>query len=198
MPTLTDIPIASTIDELMAYQGEQFVMCAYQTILGRETDPTGMDYYLNRLRAGYSKISILKQLLSSSEAQEREITISGLRSAVWRHSFAQYPVTGWVLGIPNLPRVEAPIRRLKLKKLPVIGSILSIAQYADSDRFSARKERGLEFRLHQLECELKGESVSDQALKKKLSAEISSQLSLYAQEIYNQLSNISYSSKKVT
>ncbi len=197
MPTLIEIPIASTIDELMSYQGDWFVECAYQTILGRATDPQGMDYYLNRLRAGYSKVSVLKQLLASSEAKELKVELPGLRSTIWRHSLAQYPVAGWVLGIPNLPQVEAPIRRLKLKELPVIGSILSITKYTDSDNYSARKARGLEFRLNQIETGLNGKTNGNQIVKKVLSSEVTNQLSFYAQEIYSQLTNNSYSSKKV-
>jgi hypothetical protein len=192
-----EIPVASTIDELMSYQGEWFVECAYQTILGRAADPVGMKYYLGRLRAGYSKVSVLKQLLASSEAKAHQVVVSGLKSTILRHGIAQYPIAGWILGIPNLPQIEAPIKKLKLKELPVIGTILSVAKYTDSDHFSARKARGLEFRLNQIETGLKGESPSGSARKKPISADIANKLSLYAQEIYSQLSNSSYSSSKV-
>ena len=91
MPT-----IALTLAELLNLYDQQFVLCAYQTLLGRTPDSEGLGYYLNRLRAGFSKIQILAQLRLSSEGKTYAANLPGLNTAIKRHQKGQYPLIGWL------------------------------------------------------------------------------------------------------
>lgn len=96
MPT-----IASTLPELLSYNDQQFVQCAYRTLLGREPDSEGMGYYLNRLRSGFRKIEILAQLKSSSEGKSQASTIPGLETIVAKYRRERYPLIGWIFKVFN-------------------------------------------------------------------------------------------------
>jgi hypothetical protein len=58
-----------TIDQLLLSSETEFVTKAYQLILGRQADPTGIAHYRKWLRAGKSRVEILADLLASREAQ---------------------------------------------------------------------------------------------------------------------------------
>ena len=49
----------------------EFVRCAYQQILGRDADPAGLDGFMAELRAGMSRVVLLKTLWVSDENQAR-------------------------------------------------------------------------------------------------------------------------------
>jgi Domain of unknown function (DUF4214) len=93
------LTIASTLTELLAYNDKQFVQCAYQTLLGRSPDPEGLAYYLSRLRTGFSKIQILKQLRMSSEGREHGARLPSLDIAIQRHRKGRYPIIGWLFRL---------------------------------------------------------------------------------------------------
>lgn len=65
-------------DQLISLKDTTFVTSTYQALLGRPPDPEGMQYYLRRIRAGYSKSSLLVQIADSSEAQALAINLPGL------------------------------------------------------------------------------------------------------------------------
>ncbi|WP_459252659.1 FkbM family methyltransferase [Paraburkholderia sediminicola] len=92
----TNPAVANTLIELLACHDQQFVLCAYQTLLGRSPDPDGLKYYLGRLRAGISKIQLLKQLRTSSEGKAHAAELMGLDAAIQRHQTGQIPVIGWL------------------------------------------------------------------------------------------------------
>ena len=87
---------AATLDELLAQHDQSFIQCAYLTLLGREPDPEGLNYYLSRLRTGYSKIQILAQLSLSNEAKTYAAQLSGLDVAIARYQKSKYPLLGWL------------------------------------------------------------------------------------------------------
>lgn len=58
-----------TIDQLLLSSETEFVTKAYQLILGRQADPTGIAHYRKWLRAGKSRVEILADLMASQEAQ---------------------------------------------------------------------------------------------------------------------------------
>ena len=91
MPT-----IASTLAELLACHDQQFVVNAYQTLLGRAPDSEGLGYYLGRLRTGFSKIQILAQLRLSNEGKKYTANVQGLDTAIRQHQQGQYPLIGWL------------------------------------------------------------------------------------------------------
>jgi glycosyltransferase involved in cell wall biosynthesis len=62
-------PVFPMIRELLSYDGERFVQCAYYIILGRKPDKEGISVYLKCLLAGMSKIRIITILARSPEAK---------------------------------------------------------------------------------------------------------------------------------
>ncbi|AQQ48825.1 hypothetical protein A8F66_02555 [Burkholderia cenocepacia] len=70
------------MDELLGLDDEAFILAAYRTVLGREADQEGHEYYLRRIRNGIGKLHILGQLRNSKEARARSIDLSGLDRAI--------------------------------------------------------------------------------------------------------------------
>jgi FkbM family methyltransferase len=78
----TPSPIALTLPELLARYDQDFVECAYRTLLGRAPDPEGMSYYLGRTRDGVSKMQIVVQLAKSEEGKRCATKLTGLENAL--------------------------------------------------------------------------------------------------------------------
>jgi glycosyltransferase involved in cell wall biosynthesis/SAM-dependent methyltransferase len=98
----SQLPIsATTLPELLVLHDHHFVRCAYQTLLGRVPDPEGLSYYLNRLRLGFSKIQILKQIFFSAEGKIYSSKLPGLKIAIRNYKNEQYPLIGWLFKIFN-------------------------------------------------------------------------------------------------
>ena len=85
------------LNALLQYQDHQFVEFAYLTLLKRRPDVEGFNYYLGRLRAGIPKIQILGQLLDSYEALRCGVELPELRNAVRRQKLAKLPLIGTVI-----------------------------------------------------------------------------------------------------
>ena len=103
--------IASTLDELLAYNNQQFIRCAYPILLGREPDPTGLNYYLSRMHKGYPKIQILAQLRLSKEGKAHATKLPGLDQAIKRYQRGQYPMIGWLFRMLNTTEGNHPTQR---------------------------------------------------------------------------------------
>ena len=83
---------ANSVEELLSWDDVDFVRCAYVTILGRQPDPEGEDYYAERLRRGYSKMDVLWQLRRSPEGPTHDPGIAGLDRALRRARARSWPV----------------------------------------------------------------------------------------------------------
>ena len=94
MPT-----IASTLAKLTACHDQQFILFAYQTLLGRAPDSEGVDYYIGRLRTGISKIQILAQIRLSKEGKAYKANVQGLDAAIRQYQRQQKPLIGWLFRI---------------------------------------------------------------------------------------------------
>lgn len=67
-----------SVKQLMTVPPTEFIGAAYKVLYGRRPDPDGSTYYLNRLADGYSRISVLKQMMRSSEFnQSRSASLEG-------------------------------------------------------------------------------------------------------------------------
>ena len=99
---------------------ESFVSAAYWTILGREPDPVGMEYFLGLLRSGVSKIRILYELYLSDEGRSNP---------------------------PMLPGLAAALRRYRRTRIPVIGRLLGLYYKVDGDSPSERRMRSIQNQL---------------------------------------------------
>jgi FkbM family methyltransferase len=89
---------APNVDTLLQYQDDEFVECAYCTLLKRQPDPTGFGYYIRRLRSGVPKMQILAEIYASQEARATDTHLPGLRKAIRRQRLSQLPVAGALLG----------------------------------------------------------------------------------------------------
>lgn len=87
---------AQTLDDLLSRHGEDFLRCAYRTVLGRAPDPEGMTYYLARLYGGRGKVEILSQLALSAEGRNRSEGLPGLARLVSAHQKSQRGWLNWL------------------------------------------------------------------------------------------------------
>jgi O-antigen biosynthesis protein len=90
---------AMTLAQIVSYQDERFVQCAYQALLNRKPDDEGMRFYLSSVRAGISKLEILSQIRLSPEGQAKSIDVVGLDEAIKWHSRRKLPILGALLRI---------------------------------------------------------------------------------------------------
>jgi glycosyltransferase involved in cell wall biosynthesis len=114
------IAAVRTLDQLLACEGKAFIVCAYQTLLDRDPDPTGFNYYLGRLRAGIPKIQILAQLRLSVEGKAQGACLPGL---------------------------DAAIGRCRRGNLPIIGSLFRLINGMDGNKSAQLRLRGIENQL---------------------------------------------------
>ena len=111
MTTMQTSLIANSIEELLSYHDEEFVYCAYHTLLGRAPDPEGLRYYLARVRCGISKVEILAQLRLSVEGKSQKVTTKGLDEAIKRHKLFKTPLLGTLLRQTSVKQPEASIQQ---------------------------------------------------------------------------------------
>jgi hypothetical protein len=109
--SLHEILSVTTLDELLACNGQQFVRSAFQTILGREPDPEGLAYYIARLRAGYSKMRTVQQLRLSKEGFANEVRLPGLDASINRYKRGQYIAIGWLFRLLDGTESNHPTQR---------------------------------------------------------------------------------------
>ena len=110
------------IYELFIFDDREFINVTYRTLLGREPDPNGMNYYLGRLRMGYGKAAIIVQLANSSEARPHG-NIKGLANLIKEEQLA----THWFFGLfTRRQRIERLMQRNIEELGRVIGGITQI------------------------------------------------------------------------
>jgi O-antigen biosynthesis protein len=90
---------ATNLDDLLELEDEQFIVCAYLTLLGRPPDSEGFKYYCRRLHNGVSKLGILKQIVDSSEAKSANKKLPGLLEALAKERRLNVPVLGSLLRL---------------------------------------------------------------------------------------------------
>jgi hypothetical protein len=111
---------ASTIEELVSYDGVAFVSCAYQTILGRMPDAKGFQSYALRLRSGVSKYEVIAELKSSEEGKRADTSCVGLVQAV---------------------------RLFRMIRIPYVGRFLRAFFRSEGNTAAERRVRSLEYAL---------------------------------------------------
>jgi len=112
-------PTARSTAELLAFQDEAFVDCAYKSLLRRAPDFSGASYYVARLQAGYSRSSVLVGLARSGEGRMRRAEVAGLRSFCWRYRLANVPLLADLLA--PLLRAESDSESARTKRM--LGSL---------------------------------------------------------------------------
>ena len=84
-----DVHAAKSLQQLLDYEDEAFIYCAYRTLLARDPDPTGLSYYLRRIRAGENKMQIVKDLSSSPEGRKVDSKVQGLEAGILRQKISR-------------------------------------------------------------------------------------------------------------
>lgn len=102
---------ANSLPELLSWYDVDFVRCAYVTVLGRQPDPAGEAYYLSRVRQGYSRTGILRQLRRSREARAHDPGIAGLDRALRKHHRANLPIVGHFARASGSYESDSPLER---------------------------------------------------------------------------------------
>ena len=88
-----------TLQELLKRNDRHFVTCAYRALLGREPDLEGFTYYIERLRAGFSKMEVIKQLRTSNEGLAQITIFPELDRKIAQHKRGQIPVLGCIFRL---------------------------------------------------------------------------------------------------
>ena len=98
------------VNDLLPYHDQSFILVAYQAVLRRTPDETGLKYFLKRLREGTSKIDILGWLRYSSEGKSAGAVITGLAVPFTLRKICRWPILGRLVQIIaalwNLPNLE--------------------------------------------------------------------------------------------
>ncbi len=84
------------ITELFSLSDVEFVIEAYRNLLGREPDEHGLRYYLGRLARGYSRESVIAQLVDAPDAKHPE-QIKGLPKLLKTHAWRK-TWFGWIFS----------------------------------------------------------------------------------------------------
>jgi GT2 family glycosyltransferase len=87
------------VNELLSYDDERFLQCAYYTILGRKPDKEGMCVYLKCLRAGISKTRIITILANSPEGKSNGVSAIALEVSLRMQMILSWPVLGSLLRV---------------------------------------------------------------------------------------------------
>ncbi len=128
----------ATVKELLARCDSDFVHHAYLVVLNRNPDPEGLSYYLERVRAGVSKIEVLSQLRRSKEGRNATPLLADVDQVVASYRKQRIPVAGFLYrtltGSSRLSIIE--------RQLSALENRLALIDERSNERFS-RLEEGL-------------------------------------------------------
>jgi hypothetical protein len=148
--------VAATWDQLLGHHGRAFITCAYQTLLGRNPDPEGLQLYLAQLCSGVAKIQILGQLRHSAEyktrtrGQKKQPLVRHLDREAMKLRLASLPLFGWILkaalGVDGNSPMEIRLRRIEYQLLSASreNDISPQLQEANSSPIPPDRERKIE------------------------------------------------------
>ncbi|HLX29238.1 MAG TPA: methyltransferase domain-containing protein [Casimicrobiaceae bacterium] len=88
------------LDDFLAYHDADFVRNAYRALLGREPDPEGGTRYLAKIRSGQlSRVEVLGRIRYSPEGKASRVRVDGLAIPFALRTARRVPVLGRLLGI---------------------------------------------------------------------------------------------------
>jgi hypothetical protein len=101
-----------SLSSLMQLSDEAFVRAVYRVVLGRQADPEGRVTYGNLLRAGFSRMYVIKEIACSSEGAGKALTLAGLSESLRRYEKANSRTwTGWYLRQVKGVESDLPVER---------------------------------------------------------------------------------------
>jgi hypothetical protein len=92
---------AQNLQALLSLDFEEFVECAYLTILNRPADADGLAHFVERLRVGHPKVAILSALYGSEEARSAKVKIPWMQGAILRHKLTRLPLVRFAFNRAN-------------------------------------------------------------------------------------------------
>lgn len=101
----------TNLKDLMRLSGAQFVDGAYQAILKRSADESGMKHFLGKLRDGESKDFVILALARSSEAAAMHHRLPGLGTLMKQSR--RSAVSRWLGFLSGATRVERAMNRIE-------------------------------------------------------------------------------------
>jgi hypothetical protein len=127
------------IAELFIFDERDFITAAYRTLLGREPDPAGMNYYLGRLRMGYGKAAIIVQLANSAEAYPHT-KINGLVNLIREEQRANH----WFWGIFTRQQRSERLMHQHIEELKRLNNrMVQISENTPMPRYSDNNDSNL-------------------------------------------------------
>jgi FkbM family methyltransferase len=129
---------ADSLSELLSWHDVDFVRCAYVTILGRQPDPDGEAYYLDRVRRGVSKLHVLRQLRTAPEAGSHDPGIAGLDRALKQYRLSQLPILGWLFTGTAGAQIEGGVQNRLRAIENSLGVTLEACQQLAADQATLR------------------------------------------------------------
>ena len=98
---LATVVPAQNLRALLALDYEEFVECAYLTILNRSADSDGLAHFVERLRVGHPKLAILSAMYGSEEARSANVRIPWMQGAILRYKLTRLPLIKLVFDRAN-------------------------------------------------------------------------------------------------
>lgn len=120
----------SLVAKMFFCDDRTFVKVAYSTILGRDADPDGLSFYLNKLRSGVGRTAVLHDIAGSDEFKRRGCALdNGVKNFLdlfWRKSL--FVGLGWqravrkrmdavFLSMAEVHAAEIRIERERIEKV---------------------------------------------------------------------------------
>jgi ubiquinone/menaquinone biosynthesis C-methylase UbiE len=88
------------LDDLLRYEGQEFVRNAYRAILKREPDEAGHFQQMKMLLGGrFDKVDVLAALRYSAEGREKGVHVEGLALSATARRLYRVPVIGYLLEL---------------------------------------------------------------------------------------------------
>ncbi|HVE49808.1 MAG TPA: methyltransferase domain-containing protein [Casimicrobiaceae bacterium] len=103
------------LTDLLVFHDEDFIRNAYVALLGREPDVEGASRYLSKLRGGeLSKTEILGRIRYSPEGRAANVDVDGLLVPFGLRTARRIPVIGYLLGLAQYAlRLPTLVRNLE-------------------------------------------------------------------------------------
>lgn len=84
---------------LLSLHDVEFIEQSYLYVLDRKPDPDGFKYSVSRIRAGFCKLTVLKDMRRSPEGQQVNKSFAKLDRLLHWHSICNFPVLGAIFRI---------------------------------------------------------------------------------------------------
>jgi len=121
-PRLSDLQLVPAksqyaLSDFLQFKDEAFIRAAYQGLLKRNVDQTGIDNHLLSLRSGQkAKTDILIDVRWSPEGRKHGVKVPGLNRLRWWRYATKVPVLGpaliWLSALSHASQLRRDIRRL--------------------------------------------------------------------------------------